>query len=301
MAFKGEAAIVTESDALVAYARQCDYFPPAISDRPVQPVLPAGRKNLTELIVAEIVPRLKTLHHNLTPAEPRPAIGALEIAEFGALAMGNDAASVSAYFEKMRVLGHSLDSLFLDLLAPTARRLGELWEEDACDFIDVTLGLARLQEVLRIFGCAEAQSSGERRQRALLTTAPKEAHGFGLEIVASFMRAADWEVTVLKGVSIEESIEAVTRESYAVFGIALAAEAGLETVAQMIYAARRASRNRFIAVMVGGRVFTSNPQLAIQVGADATAPDAPTTTLLAKKLLMQQIATGAASAGSDSA
>ncbi len=116
------------------------------------------------------------------------------------------------------------------------------------------------------------------------------------------MRAADWEVAVLKGVSIEENIEAVTREWYAVFGVALAAEAGLETVAQMICAARRASRNRFIAVMVGGRVFTSNPQLAIQVGADATAPDAPTATLLAKKLLMQQIATGGAvSPGSDGA
>lgn len=302
MAFKGEAAIVTESDALVAYARQCDYFAPAISDRPLQPVLPAGKRNLTELIVAEIVPRLKTMHHNLTPADQRPAIGALEIAEFGALAMGNDEAPVSAYFERMRGLGHSLDTLFLDLLAPTARRLGELWEEDACDFIDVTLGLARLQEVLRIFGCAEAPMACERRQRALLATAPNEAHGFGVEIVANFMRAADWDVAVLKGVSIEENVEAVARDWYAVLGVALAAEQGLETVAQLICAARRASRNKFIAVMVGGRVFTSNPQLAIQVGADATAPDAPTATLLAKKLLMQQIATGGADfTGSDSA
>ena len=294
MAFKGEAAIVIESDAPAAYARQCDYFPPAISDRPLQPVLHDDRKSLTELIVGKIVPRLKTMHHNLTPDDQRPAIGAPEIAEFGALAMGNDEASVYAYFEKMRALGHSLDTLFLDLLAPTARRLGELWEEDACDFIDVTLGLARLQEVLRIFGCAEAPMNCERRQRILLATAPNEAHGFGVELVASFMRASGWDVAVLKGVSIEENLEAVAGEWYAVFGVALAAEQGLETVAQLICAARRASHNRSIAVMVGGRVFTSNPQLAIQVGADATAPDAPTATLLAKKLLMQQIATGGA-------
>jgi len=301
MAFKS-AAIVTEADALVAYARQCDFFQPAISDRPLPPAAPENRKNLNKLIVAEIVPRLKTMHHNLAPADQRPTIGALEITEFGALAVGNDEASVFAYFEKMRALGHSLDSLFLDLLAPTARRLGELWEEDACDFIDVTLGLARLQEVLRIFGCAEASTSCERRQRALIATAPNEAHGFGIEIVANFMRAASWDVALLKGVSIEENVEAVARDWYAIFGVALAAEAGLETVAQLICAARRASRNRFIAVIVGGRVFASNPQLAIQVGADATAPDAPTATLLAKKLLMQQIATGgAASIEDDSA
>ncbi|MFY9657402.1 MAG: cobalamin-dependent protein [Methylocystis sp.] len=293
MAFKS-AAIVTETDALVAYARQCDFFSPAISDRPLQPPGPETKKNLTELIVDEIVPRLKTMHHNLTPADQRPPIGALEIAEFGALAMGNDEASVAAYFEKMHALGHSLDSLFLDLLAPTARRLGELWEEDVCDFIDVTLGLARLQEVLRIFGCAEASTRCERRQRALLATAPSEAHGFGIELVASFMRAASWDVELLKGVSIEENVEAVAGDWYATYGVALAAEAGLDTVAQLICAVRRASRNRSIAVIVGGRVFNSNPQLAIQVGADATAPDAPTATLLAKKLLMRQIATGGA-------
>ena len=293
MAFKG-AAIVTEADALVAYARQCQFFTPEIADRSLPPTASRSSKNLTELIVGEIVPRLKTMHHNLTPAEQRPAIGAQEIAEFGALAIGNDEASVSAYFMKMRALGHSLDSLFLDLLAPTARRLGELWEEDACDFFDVTLGLARLHEVLRVFGCAEASTSCDRRQRALLATAPSEAHGFGIEIVANFMRAASWDVALLKGVSIDENVEAVAREWYAVYGVALAAEAGLDTVAKLICAARRASRNKFIAVIVGGRVFATNPQLAIQVGADATAPDAPTATLLAKKLLIQQIAPGEA-------
>jgi MerR family transcriptional regulator, light-induced transcriptional regulator len=108
------------------------------------------------------------------------------------------------------------------------------------------------------------------------------------------MRAASWDVALLKGVSIDENVEAVAREWYAVYGVALAAEAGLDTVAKLICAARRASRNKFIAVIVGGRVFATNPQLAIQVGADATAPDAPTATLLAKKLLIQQIAPGEA-------
>jgi len=292
MAFKGEAGTVNETDALAAYARQCDYIPPAFPDLPVRPVLRDDRKNLTELIVAEIVPRLKAMHHELNPGDQRPTLGEQEISDFGALAMGNDGAAVSAYFEKMRALGHSLDTLFLDLLAPTARRLGELWERDACDFIDVTLGLARLQEVLRIFGCAETAMACDRRQRALLVTAPHEAHGFGVEIVASFMRAADWEVDVLKGVSLEENVEAVASDWYAVLGVALSAEQGLETVAQLIRAARRASLNKSIAVMVGGRVFAANARLAIQVGADATAPDAPTATLLAKKLLIQQIAMG---------
>ena len=42
-----------------------------------------------------------------------------------------------------------LELLFLRLLAPAARRLGELWEGDLCTFTDVTIGLSHLQQVLR--------------------------------------------------------------------------------------------------------------------------------------------------------
>jgi methanogenic corrinoid protein MtbC1 len=39
-----------------------------------------------------------------------------------------------------------------------------------------------------------------------------------------------------------------------------------------------------IGVMVGGPVFTANPALAREVGADGTAANAPTAVLMAQKL-----------------
>jgi len=39
-----------------------------------------------------------------------------------------------------------------------------------------------------------------------------------------------------------------------------------------------------IGIMVGGPVFTANPELALEVGADSTAINAPTAVLLAQKL-----------------
>jgi MerR family transcriptional regulator, light-induced transcriptional regulator len=36
--------------------------------------------------------------------------------------------------------------------------------------------------------------------------------------------------------------------------------------------------------MVGGPMFTANPELAVTVGADATAPNAPTAVLVTQKL-----------------
>ena len=53
------------------------------------------------------------------------------------------------YVEALRAQGVSLESLYLDLLAGAARRLGEWWASDLCDFADVTVGVGRLQQILR--------------------------------------------------------------------------------------------------------------------------------------------------------
>ena len=46
--------------------------------------------------------------------------------------------------------------------------------------------------------------------------------------------------------------------------------------------------NAELGVMVGGPLFKRNPNLVAQIGADATAPDAATATILAKKLVLRQ-------------
>ena len=47
--------------------------------------------------------------------------------------------------------GIPLEALLLDLFAPVARRLGTMWEADQIDFVDVTIGTSRLQQILHHF------------------------------------------------------------------------------------------------------------------------------------------------------
>ena len=42
----------------------------------------------------------------------------------------------------LRGRGVSVEALYVHLLAPAARHLGELWEDDRCHFADVTVGMA---------------------------------------------------------------------------------------------------------------------------------------------------------------
>jgi len=248
---------------------------------------------LASVIAQQIVPRLLLIHKNArVDADAGEAFTTEEITKFGDLTMAPDSSAARAYFEKMQARGHSLDTLFVHLLAPTARRLGEYWEQDLCDFVDVTIGVARLQELLTIFGAADDIPVIDLQHRVLLVTAPGEQHVFGVDMVGKLMRAAGWDVTIRKGPSVAEIGAAVAHDWYGVVGFALSEAEGLEIVGRGIDEMRRRSCNRHIGVMVGGPVFTGHPERAVQVGADGVADDAPAAVILAKKLLLMQARMG---------
>ena len=264
------------------------YAPSLIPEVFLRPDIDERQARLAEVLSGQIVPRLQMLHHDVRRVASAQVPGPEEITEFGALAMAADADGAMTYFERMRAKGHSQETLFVHFLAPTAAHLGELWEQDRCDFVDVTLGVARLQELLDMFGSSEPRRIIDTHHRSLLATISGERHVFGVDMVAAFMRGAGWDVTVEKGLDPDEIASLVAREWVGVFGMTLSAETGLDTLARTVDGVRRASANRSISVIVGGPVFAKTPELVAQVGADAAASDAPTAVILAKKLLLLQ-------------
>ena len=83
---------------------------------------------------------------------------------------------------KLRERGVSVESLYLDLFAPAARRLGEMWDSDECDFSTVTVALGRLQRLLRELSPAFGTEIGHpaNGRRALFVQPRDEQHSFGL-------------------------------------------------------------------------------------------------------------------------
>lgn len=242
---------------------------------------------LANVISAEILPRLRQHHHGIRELainiEPPSAE---EIEAFGDLVIGPSIEAATAYFRKMQAKGHSLDTLFLHLLEPAARYLGDLWTQDRCDFIDVTIGVARLQELLTLFSATIQVEFRDMHHHALLISMTGEKHVFGVDMVAKFMRGAGWTVATGEQIGIDACARMVTIEKFGVVGVTISSTAALEAGARTIAAIRRASVNPSIGIMVGGPVFRENATLAVQIGADAAAPDAPSAVILAKKLLV---------------
>jgi methanogenic corrinoid protein MtbC1 len=238
-----------------------------------------GWDHLVRCIDTDIIPRL-VLARRASRETVRPA-GELEptaddVVRLAGLVLTRDVDVARDFVERMQARGTPVETLYLDLLAPTARRLGELWEVDACDFSEVTVGLGRLQQVLHEISSTfqvEAEPS-EHGRRVLLVPVPGEQHSFGLHIVAEFFRRAGWDVWSEPRISSgRDLVQLVRSEWFAVVGLSVASETRIDALANGIRALRRASRNRAIGVLVGGPLFVAHPELVAHVGADATATD----------------------------
>lgn len=240
---------------------------------------------LADLVSTAIVPRLLELHQDdwagpVSVEAPTVA----EVQELARLVLSPDLAAAAAYVTLLRQRGLSMDTLFIGLLEPAARHLGALWDDDACDFVDVTLGLGRLQKLLAVFNCTHALPALDQRRRVLLATMPGDPHFFGLGIVQKFLCAGGWTVEVAMGEPVEALAAKLETGWFAVAGFTLGSERHLETLRAAIPIVRARSRNPAVGVMVGGGMFTAAPELTKDVGADATAADAPTAVLVAQRL-----------------
>jgi methanogenic corrinoid protein MtbC1 len=246
---------------------------------------------LVRTIEGEIVPRLVLARRPPpAPAEPPAADArapdAVDVAELVRLLLAHDVGVSSAYVETVRRRGASLELVCLGLLAPAARRLGEMWEEDECNFMQVTVGLCRLHQLLRELSPEfhTSEDDGKTNRRILLAPCPGEQHTFGVSVVAQFLRRAGWDVWHEFPATHEEMLRVFCQHRFAVVGLSVASEARLEALKGTIRAIRQASRNRAVGILVGGPILVMKPELAASLGADAMALDGPQAVVKAEQI-----------------
>lgn len=245
-------------------------------------------EKLASTIESEIVPRLLLAHAlpgrgaEIAAAGPTPT----DVAEFTRLILQHDVDVALTYVNVIRSRGCSLENILLDLLAPSARTLGELWNADLSDFGEVTVAVGRLQDVLHAvcpaYVAEPTPGAGDRR--ALLAPVPGEQHTLGVSLVSEFLRRTGWDVVSQPRLSAAELTDIVHDQWFSVAGLSLSCERQLDDLAKTVSLVRRASLNRNIGVLVGGPLFVEYPDLISKVGADATAVDARGATAAAAKL-----------------
>jgi len=253
-----------------------------VGERHVEPLI--------RTIESEIIPRLLLAHKSEAGVRDEAMIElptVEHITEFAGLVLNRDAAAASRYIEVMLEQDFPLDTLYLHLLAPVARYLGELWSEDLCGFVDVTMALGRLQHVIREFSPAfratRADPTSDAR-RILLVPAPGGQHSMGLMMVKEFFLRSGWDVVGGPGTPSDDVGAQLAGQWFDLVGVSVGSDCRLVGLPTWLALLRAASQNPAVKIMLGGPQFTANPELAVLMGADATATDARTAVLQAEIL-----------------
>lgn len=230
-------------------------------------------------------PPLQAKHIDRTQQE-RP-IPESAVEAFASLCMTGDAPTLLDYAERFLSAGHSVETIYIGLLAPAARRLGEFWEADKEDFVNVTMGLWRIQEVLRelTLKVPPMMRAGGSLRTSLFSTMPGDQHSFGTLMVAECFERSGWQTEVLIEPTQSELIGKSARQRYDLIGLTVSCDCSSATLAGLVTAIKAVSSNPCVKVLVGGPAINLMPELAMECGADGTAVDARAAIGLADRLV----------------
>lgn len=182
-------------------------------------------------------------------------IGSKEAEQFAESALKHDAHLLLRQVEQLLSRGIAVETILLDLLGPASRHLGVMWEEDRCDFVQVTMGLWRLQEIVHTLGASVPGSAidSEAPRSILLGRVPGEQHGFGLVLVEEFFRRAGWSTLAADAeADVSDFTGMVRAHAFDAIGLTAATDRHIGPLPAQIAAIRSASRNPDIFVMLGG-------------------------------------------------
>jgi MerR family transcriptional regulator, light-induced transcriptional regulator len=255
---------------------------------------------LADVVEGQVIPRLMLAHKSASGgAEPEgslivppelavdKAIEAEVIEPFTALLLSGTVEDLEDFVVRITRSGTSATSIYLDLMAPAARLLGQFWEDDKCSFTDVTLGLGRLQTLLYRLSAKQTRSDGidGGSPKALFMTPEGGQHSLGVRMIEELYRQAGWRTNCEINTPLPTILSLVSVEAFDLVGIGLSSEGQVEQTRDIIEQIRKASLNQNLQVIIGGKLVADDPDLAKQVGADLSARDGKEAIVIANKIL----------------
>ncbi len=266
----------------------------ARADRPPAPDAdePADRR-LLSVVESEIIPRLMSAH----PRRGRAGVAAISAADVDAFArtlLDPSRARAEQLLDAHCERGVPPDAIYLELFAPAARLLGDMWLVDHCNFSQVTLGLWRIHglmhELSPSFHASAAASDPRHRseRRILLASLPGQQLTLGLSLLSEFFRRDGWIALCVPSPEPGLTQATLSAHWFDVFGLSASMDGEIDDLEKTIRAARKTSQNPRLTVLVGGPLLLRRPELCRMVGADGVAADAPTALAMATRLVQQQ-------------
>lgn len=184
------------------------------------------------------------------------------------LAPGTRAVVLKAFIEHKLPAGRPdyMKALFIEA---AARQLGERWVGDSCDFIDVTIGTARLQDLIQTFAMETRNPVGTTiRPFAALMTPQGEQHTLTTHLLGLLFDTLGWSRTVVDPGPKNAAMLAATVARADVVCIGWSNERLAGEFQHLVSQIRRLSAGRRLPLVVGGAAALKSVDFLVEIGID---------------------------------
>jgi MerR family transcriptional regulator, light-induced transcriptional regulator len=183
----------------------------------------------------------------------------------------------SAFAELLTEMKRARISLpvLADLYLPlAARRMGQAWHDDEMSWLDVSIGVGRMQSLLREIGTAwVADQAGDPAQGTVLMLVPDgEQHTLGPMVATGQMRRLGLSVCLRIAPSFNELRNLIAARQFDAVMISVSTKEKVAMVAKTVQLLRTEMAGA-TPIVVGGAVLSKVEDLAARTGADFSSND----------------------------
>lgn len=172
--------------------------------------------------------------------------------------------------------GLDLRTIYLDVLQPTLREIGRLWQLNEITVADEHLATAITQMVMARLYTDFAPGVAHRGPTLVGACAETERHDIGLRMVCDLVEVEGWDAVYLGNtVPLDSLVTTVRRRRPEVVALSASIAPHLPQIRSAIEAIRGLGDVKWRPlILVGGRPFLENRDLAGRLGADVVAENA---------------------------
>jgi len=197
------------------------------------------------------------------------------IAELSRIALKQEPASISEIVTHAIRTGIPTERIVDHIIPEVARNLGDAWCVDQISFADVTIGVARLQAMLRDVEPATRSDLCEHAESStvLLAVAETTHHTLGAMVLAIQLRRVGLSVRLLLGATQQLVRQTCSATDYDAVFISANISDSLENLRRIVDSTKR-DIGHTPPVVVGGSLLETQPDIVALTGADYAAKTA---------------------------
>lgn len=180
-----------------------------------------------------------------------------------------------ALIDDARAAGMTVTRVYLEVLQPSLREVGRLWQANEMTVAEEHLATAITQMVMARIYSEPAAATIPNGRTFIAACAAAERHEVGLRMVADLVEHAGWDSLYLGAtVPVDDLVRLVRERAPDVLMLSASIAPHVAELRATIQSVRATIGDRAPYILVGGRPFLDDADLAHRIGADASVRDA---------------------------